>query len=384
MQLTEKQSEYIRRANCRWNFKGGATRSGKTWLDVHYVIPSRVRSRAGEPGLTLLMGVSRGTLERNVLGPMRALYGEELVGYAAAGGRLRLFGEDCFALGAGRACAVSGLRGASVKYAYGDEVADWQPQVFELLKSRLDGASSCFDGTYNPQGKTHWLYRFLTGGADVYSQQYGIADNPYLPPTFVEQLKREYRGTVYYDRYILGRWKSAEGTLFASEPPVTEDASLLRGGVAHVDAAYGGGDSTALTLGRRTGEGIVLYGRLWNRHADTVLSAIAAECLRFACAPVYCETNADKGYLARELRRLGLPVRPYAERENKFVKISTFLRKWWPGIRFAAGTDRAYIDEILDYTDAAEHDDAPDSAACICRILDRRGDEGYRSPFAAL
>ena len=95
---------------------------------------------------------------------------------------------------------------------------------------------------------------------------------------------------------------------------------------------------------------------------------------------MYCETNADKGYLARELRRLGLPVRPYTERENKFMKISTFLRKWWPNVRLLEGTDRAYVDQILDYTDAARHDDAPDSAACVCRILDRR-EGGWRSPI---
>ena len=91
MLLTPKQSEYMQKAVRRWNFKGGATRSGKTWLDVHYVIPARIRSRAGQPGLTVLLGISRGTLERNVLTPMRALYGEELVGYPASGGRLRLF-----------------------------------------------------------------------------------------------------------------------------------------------------------------------------------------------------------------------------------------------------------------------------------------------------
>jgi hypothetical protein len=37
-----------------------------------------------------------------------------------------------------------------------------------------------------------------------------------------------------------------------------------------------------------------------------------------------------------------------------------------------SGTDLAYIDQILDYTEQADHDDAPDSAACVCRILDRR------------
>jgi hypothetical protein len=58
---------------------------------------------------------------------------------------------------------------------------------------------------------------------------------------------------------------------------------------------------------------------------------------------------------------------------NKYVKISTFLRKWWKNVVFLSGTDPEYIAQIMDYTEDAEHDDAPDSAACVCRILDRRG-----------
>lgn len=41
-------------------------------------------------------------------------------------------------------------------------------------------------------------------------------------------------------------------------------------------------------------------------------------------------------------------------------------------LSFLEGTDKAYIAQIMDYTEQAEHDDAPDSAACICRIFDRR------------
>ena len=44
------------------------------------------------------------------------------------------------------------------------------------------------------------------------------------------------------------------------------------------------------------------------------------------------------------------------------------------------GTDPAYLTEILDYTQEAAHDDAPDSAASACRLLDRRG-APYVSPF---
>ena len=93
-------------------------------------------------------------------------------------------------------------------------MADWSQEVFELLKSRLDKAYSCFDGTYNPQGPNHWLKVFLDSKADIFSQTYTIDDNPFLPEAFVENLKREYRGTVFYDRYILGQWALAEGLIY--------------------------------------------------------------------------------------------------------------------------------------------------------------------------
>lgn len=79
-----------------------------------------------------------------------------------------------------------------------------------------------------------------------------------------------------------------------------------------MDAAYGGGDYTALTIGRQEGEQIVLLGRLWRRPADTVLQDIADLCMQHQAAPIWCETNGDKGYFARELRRAGLQVRTYA------------------------------------------------------------------------
>ena len=90
---------------------------------------------------------------------------------------------------------------------------------------------------------------------------------------------------------------------------------------------------------------------------------------RLAVAPVYVETNGDKGFLEKEIKQMDHWARGYPETENKLIKISTHLRKWWPHIVFAEGTDPEYIDQILDYTENAEHDDAPDSAACLCRIL---------------
>ena len=369
---TKKQAQFIREGNHRWNFKGGATRSGKTYMDFRIVIPTRIRERAGKEGLTVILGVTKATIERNVLEPMRTLYGDELVAYISSDNTVMLFGEKCYALGAEKLSQVSKLRGSSIKYCYGDEVADWSPDVFGLLKSRLDKDYSCFDGTYNPQGPTHWLKEFLDSDADIFSQVYTIDDNPFLPPAFVENLKREYQGTVLYDRYILGMWAAAEGALFTTYPEFTDNEELLYNGIAHVDASYGGSDYTAFTCGKRDGDKLYLYGKLWNRHVDTVVDFIAQKTHELRCSPIYMETNADKGYLGREFQRNGEQTRMYNEYQNKFFKIATFLRKWWPNIVFLEGTDKAYISQILSYTEAAEHDDAPDSAACICRVLDRR------------
>ena len=221
IQLSDKQKEFIRNANKRYNIKTGATRSGKTYLDILYTIPSRIRERSGKDGLNVILGVTNSTIERNILQPLRELYGDKLVGTINSHNIAKLFGEDVYCLGAEKVSQVSKIRGASIKYCYCDELAEYNQEVFELLKSRLDKEYSVLDGALNPESPTHWLKQFLDSDADIYCQTYTIFDNPFLPPKFVENLCKEYEGTVYYNRYILGQWCNAEGliyTRFANEP----------------------------------------------------------------------------------------------------------------------------------------------------------------------
>ena len=378
---TNKQAEYLRESHHRWNFKGGATRSGKTYLDYRWVIPKRIRERKGLEGLTVILGVTKATIERNVLAPMRDVYGDALVGNISSDNTVMLFGEKCYALGAEKISQVSRLRGTSIKYCYGDEVADWSRDVFELLKSRLDKSYSCFDGTFNPKDPLHWLKEFLDSDADVFYQTYTLDDNPFLDPVFVQELKKEYSGTVLYDRYIKGLWAASEGALFTTYPQYTKDQKLLYDGVAHIDAAYGGSDGSALTCARRDGDTIYLFGRLRNAHIDTLMDFYSSETRRLRCSPILMERNADKGFLSKELRRNGDITRLYDETQNKFMKIATYLRKWWKNIVILEGTDKAYVEQIMAYTEQAEHDDAPDSAACVCRWFDPRSPVKYISPF---
>lgn len=222
MQLSKKQNEYIVNATHRWNIKSGAVRSGKSYVDTAFVVPFRIRERTGKPGLNVILGVSKSSIERNVLQPMREIYTDKLIGQINSQNVARICGEEVYCLGAEKVSQVAKIQGASIKYCYGDEVAKWSKEVFQMLKSRLDKPYSCFDGSCNPEHPTHWLKEFLDNDElDIYLQRYTIFDNPFLPVEFVEQLCKEYKGTIYYDRLILGLWKRAEGAIykrFADDP----------------------------------------------------------------------------------------------------------------------------------------------------------------------
>jgi len=221
MQLSDKQKNFWNSATHRWNIKYGATRSGKTYLD-YFMIPRRIRERTKKDGLLLLLGNTQGTVERNIITPMRAIFGSSIVGdKISSDNTIGIAGERVYVLGADKVNQVSKIQGAGFKYVYGDEITTWNEKVFEMLKSRLDKKYSCFDGTCNPENPQHWMKKFLDSDADIFAQHYNIDDNPFNEKSFVENLKKEYYGTVFYDRFILGKWVAAEGIIyrrFADDP----------------------------------------------------------------------------------------------------------------------------------------------------------------------
>ena len=212
MSLTDMQKEYLLKCNHRWNVKTGATGSGKSYLDIMVTIPKRVLASRGE-GLIVLFGNTRGTLDRNILEPMREIWSGDNVGSIRSDNTLYLFGKKAYALGADNKKHVARIQGSTIEYAYGDEVTTWSQDVFQMLKSRLRCEHSHFDGTCNPDSPNHWFKAFLESGADIYEQNY-VIDDGVLPSYVVEELKKEYAGTIYYDRYILGKWALAEGLIY--------------------------------------------------------------------------------------------------------------------------------------------------------------------------
>lgn len=162
----------------------------------------------------------------------------------------------------------------------------------------------------------------------------------------------------------------AEADSLFSTPNYTEDVKLIFDGQAHIDAGYYGSDRTAYTIFKEQADGrIVGFGKLWEKHVDDCKREILLLHQNYRAGTLNLENNADKGYLAKDFREMGLITSEYHESQNKFIKIVTYLRKYWSLIDWLDETDPEYISMILDYTENADHDDAPDSAASLMRIL---------------
>lgn len=187
----------------------------------------------------------------------------------------------------------------------------------------------------------------------------------------LEKLRSQMSDSLFAANYEL-KYIADKDAMFQN-PQFVSDESLIYDGVAHIDAAYDGADGTAFTIFHKLPDGrIIGFGKRWDKHVDDCLTQISLLHKKYRAGTIENEDNADKGYLKKELKDIGLPVHGYHESMNKFVKISTYLRKNWSDIYWLEDTDPEYINEILDYSEYAEHDDSPDSAASLLRKMQKK------------
>lgn len=183
----------------------------------------------------------------------------------------------------------------------------------------------------------------------------------------LEQIRQSMTPSLFSANYELKH--IADGEALFTNPKFMNDYKLLENGRSHIDASYGGSDGTAFSIIKKNGDKYYVLGKRWNKHVDLCLDEIEALHNHCLSGSILCERNADKGYLTKELQNRGFIADDYQERMNKYIKISTYLRKNWANIIFHEDTDADYINEILDYTQDAEHDDAPDSLASLLREM---------------
>lgn len=186
----------------------------------------------------------------------------------------------------------------------------------------------------------------------------------------IEHLREVMTPSLFAANYELKHIADADA-MFDS-PKYTDNYESIHNGLAHIDAGYQGSDRTAFTIMKKLPDGsFVAYGKRWEKHVDDCMQEIAQLHASFMAGTLHLENNADKGYLAKEVRKYDIPTFEYHESMNKFIKITTYLRKEWKNIVWLDTTDPDYMNDILDYTENAEHDDSPDSAASLVRAFSK-------------
>ena len=184
----------------------------------------------------------------------------------------------------------------------------------------------------------------------------------------IEQKKLSMTSSLFAANYELKH--IADDDVIFANPKTGADPSLVeQARFCHLDAAYGGEDYTAFTICNKRDGKFYVYGKIWRKHVDDCLDEIQQLRQQYMGGKILLETNGDKGYLARELKTRGERTGPYHENMNKDLKITTYLKGAWENVYFVEGTDENYIDQICDYNDHCEHDDAPDSLSSIIRHL---------------
>ncbi len=249
---TEKQLALLRAWQAgelkRINLLTGSVRSGKTWISL--VLWAFFVATMPKNGAYLMAGRTLSTLKRNCLDLLESLVGARNFSYSITKKEARLFSRKVFLEGAPDARSEGKLRGLTLSGAYMDELTLFDHSFFAMLLSRLSNPGAKLFATTNPDSPTHWLYKdyiLRADELDLWVEQFSILDNSFLPKDYVEHISKEYTG-VFYDRFILGQWKRAEGAIyreFADNPAVftknlPDDGDIL---FASVGVDFGGNKS---------------------------------------------------------------------------------------------------------------------------------------------
>lgn len=197
----------------------------------------------------------------------------------------------------------------------------------------------------------------------------------------IEALKQTMAPSLFAANYEL-KHIASELVIFA-EPQQGAPESMVMHSLCHLDSAFYGEDYTAFTIMSQHDGKVYIYGKMWRKHVEDCYQQIFDLYTHFLCGKLYNEKNADKGMVAKDLKRMGIKTVTYDEKTNKYIKIVTYLKAIWKDVIFVEGTDPEYIEQICDYTEDATHDDAPDSAASLARVLyPKLGREDYKPIYS--
>lgn len=276
------------------------------------------------------------------------------------------------------------LTGKHFDYIFTDDISNINDRLSNAERERTKTVYQELQNIKNRDGR---IYNTMTPWhpEDVSSimpepKKYTCYETGLITKEELQKLKNSMLPSLFAANYEL-RFIASEDVIF-TDPKVGADPAMIEHGIMHIDSAFYGEDYTAWGIMKKRDGKFYMYGKMRRKHVEECYADVMQDYERFMASRLYTENNADKGFVASALRGMGCRVQSYAEKQNKYLKIVTHLKAIWNDLYFVEGTDKAFIDQICDYFEQAEHDDAPDCAASLARIVTSRGtNEDYKPIF---
>ena len=292
--FTQRQVAYLRRTqNCWYNVAEGGKRGGKNVLQV-LAFCMALQNHPNK--LHLIAGVSQTTAKLNILdcdgfGLTNFFDGQCREGKYKDRSCLYVntnSGEKIILVSGG---AKDGdekyIKGNTYGMAYVTEANECHPKfIQEVFDRTLSSADRKIFHDLNPKAESHWYYTDVLDFHEekqkkdsAYGYNYGhftIADNLSIDDTKLRKTLETYqKGTVWYERDILGRRKTAQGIIFPNfagdQTPYIISADELPMRFRAIECGFdigGNGSAYAMTCTAQGYDGVQYKLKSEKRQAD--------------------------------------------------------------------------------------------------------------------
>lgn len=145
------------------------------------------------------------------------------------------------------------IQGRTLAGVFLDEVALMPESFFNQALARCSVEGARFWFSCNPSNPKHWFYTSWIQQSEKFNALYlhfTMKDNPSLSESTLRRYENMYSG-VFYQRYILGKWVSADGLvydMFDEKIHVVPTGSLETEGEYYVSSDYGIQNATVFIL----------------------------------------------------------------------------------------------------------------------------------------
>ena len=196
----------------------GSIRSGKT---IASLIRWAEYATAAPEGHLAILGWTLTTIQRNVLDPLINLH-PSIVRHTRGSNVAWIMGREVQLVGFSDKRSEAVIRGLTLAGAYIDEATLMPEGTFVQLLGRLSVDGAKLFWTTNPDSQSHWRRRRYLGRLrdlpDWRVFHFTMSDNPALSQAYIDSKRREFTG-LWYRRFILGEWVSAEGAIYDAWDP---------------------------------------------------------------------------------------------------------------------------------------------------------------------